>query len=149
MDLRLVQSFSSALGFPISISKTIDIIFANFSKDPPNPLQIFSSKFPYCNSVKLFGLTIDSKMSWHIDIYSLKASIIRRLCVLKGLAGSKWGCHPKVILDFYKLYIRSNLEYGIQFFSIHSSSAFKTLESLQIQLFELLWVCTGILLCLN
>jgi hypothetical protein len=34
-------------------------------------------------------------------------------------------------LDFYKLNIRSNLEYGIQFFSICPSSAFKTLESLQ------------------
>jgi hypothetical protein len=148
-DIRLVKRFSSAFGFPISNSKTEAIIFTNFSRDPPNSLHIFSSEIPYCNSVKLLGLCIDSKMLWHADINSLKFMIIRRLCVPKRLAGRKWGCHPKVILDFYKSYIRPYLEYGIQFFSIHSSSASKPWSLYKILPFKLLWVRTGTLLCLN
>ena len=115
-DISLVQRFSLAFGFPISISKTKAIIFTNGNLDPPNPLTIFSREIPYCNSVKLLGLLMDSKMQWHEHINSLKSLIIQRLCILKRLAGSKWGCHPKIILDFYKLYIRSNIEYGIQIF---------------------------------
>ena len=70
-------------------------------------------------------------MQWHEHINSLKSLIIQRLCILKRLAGSKWGCHPKIILDFYKLYIRSNIEYGIPIFSAGPPSSFKILESLQ------------------
>jgi len=81
--------------------------------------------------VKLLGLFMDSKMQWHEHINPLKSLIIQRLCILKRLSGSKWGCHPKFTLDFYKLNIGSNLEYGIQFFSVCFLSFFKILESSQ------------------
>jgi len=87
-DISLVQRFSLAFGFPISISKTKAIIFTNGTLDPPNPLTIFSREIPYCNSVKLLGLLMDSKMQWHEHINSLKSLIIQRLCILKRLAGS-------------------------------------------------------------
>ena len=72
-DVRLVQRFSLAFGFPISISKTKVIIFTNGTTDSPNPLTIFSREIPYCNSVKLIGLFMDSKMQWHEHIDSLKS----------------------------------------------------------------------------
>ena len=127
-DISLVQRFSLAFGFPISINKTNAIIFTNGTADSPNPLTIFSREIPYCNPVKLLGLLIDSKMQWHEHINSLKSLIIQRLCILKRLAGSKWGCHPKIILDSYKLYICSNIEYGIKIFSARPPSSFKILE---------------------
>ena len=130
-DISLVQRFSLAFGFPISISKTKAFVFTNGTTDPPNPLTILSREIPYCNSVKLLGLLMDSKMLWHEHINSLKSLIIQRLCILKRLAGSMWGCHPKIILDFYKLYIRSNIEYGIQIFSARPPSSIKILEYLQ------------------
>jgi len=61
--MRLVQRLSLAFGFPISISKTEAIIFTNGTTDPPNPLTIFSRVIPYCNSLKLLGLFMDSKCS--------------------------------------------------------------------------------------
>ena len=70
-------------------------------------------------------------MQWHEQLNSLKSLIVQRLCILKRLAGRKWGCHPEIILDFYKLYIRSNIEYGIQIFSAPLPSSFKILEFLQ------------------
>ena len=85
-DISLVQRFSLSFGFPISISNTKAIIFTNGSTDPLNPLTIFSREIPYCNSVKLLGLLMDSKMQWHEHINSLKSLIIQRLCILKRLA---------------------------------------------------------------
>ena len=70
-------------------------------------------------------------MQWHEHINFSKSLIIQRLCILKRLAGRKGGCHPKLILDFYKLYICSILEYGIQVFSVRHPSLFKIIESLQ------------------
>ena len=126
-NIKLAQKFSLAFGFPISICKTKAIIFADGTTDPSNPLTIFLREMPYCNLVKLLGLWPDSKMQWYGFINSL---IIRSLCILKRLAGSKWGCHPKLILGFYKLYIHSNLKYGIQFFLACPLSSIKILESL-------------------
>jgi len=37
-DIRLVHTFSSLFGFPISTSKTKAIIFTNCSRDHPNAL---------------------------------------------------------------------------------------------------------------
>ena len=70
-DIRLVQTFSLAFGFPISNSKTKAIIFTNGAIDPPNPLKLFSREIPYCNSVKLLGLFMDFKMKWHKHIIIL------------------------------------------------------------------------------
>ena len=58
-------------------------------------------------------------------------TILKRLTVLKRLAGSKWGSSPKLIIDFYKIYIRSKLEYGIQFLTNIPVTLFNTLETLQ------------------
>ena len=130
-DRSLVYRLSSAFCFPISISRTKAILFTNGTTDPPNPLTIFSREIPFCKSVTLLGLLMDSKMQWHEHINSLKSLTIYRLCILKRLAGSKWGCHPKIILDFHKLYIHSNIEYGIQIFSACPPFSFKILESSQ------------------
>ena len=119
-DISLVQRFSLAFGFPISISKTKAIIFTNGTLDPPNPLTIFSREIPYCNSVKLLGLLMDSKMQWHEHVNSLKSLIIQRLCILKRLAGSKWGCHPKDYFGF--LQIIYSFKYRIWDSNIFSSS---------------------------
>ena len=77
-DKRLVQRFSLAFGFPISISKTKAIIFINGTTNP-NPPTIFSREIPYCNSVKLLGLYMDSIMQWHEHINSSKSLIIQTL----------------------------------------------------------------------
>ena len=136
-DIRLVQKRSLSFGFPASISKTKAIIFTNGTTAPPNPLTIFSREIPYCNSVKLLGLCMDSKLQWHEHISSLKPLIILRLCILKRFARNKRGCHPYNYIEFYrtiildKLYIFSNIEYGIQFFSALPPSSLKIFESLQ------------------
>ena len=90
-----------------------------------------NSTINYESSVKLLGIVFDSKLIWHDHIKSLKKNIIQKLTLLKQLANLKWGSSPKTMIDFYKVYIRAKMEYGIQFFANSLPQIFNMLESLQ------------------
>ena len=93
--------FSKAFGLPISVPKTKKIVFYN------------------------------QQTTLQPHVMMSRITISKQPFVPMQLAGSKWGSSPKLIIDFYKLYNRSKMEYGIQFLANVPVNLFKTPVTLQ------------------
>lgn len=78
---------------------------------------------------KFLGLTLDAPLlTWKPHINLLKEKCIKRLNIMKCLAGTSWGASREILLKFYTVYIQSLINYGKVIYSSASPSLKHSLE---------------------
>ena len=112
--------------------KTMAMLFTD-KKVPTHPiLHLGGVQINFSMKQKFLGLTLDAPfLTWRHHIDYLKTESTRRLDIMKTLSGVKWGSSSQSQLCFYKIYIRSLINYGAGIYNSASNSQLKKLDTIQ------------------
>ena len=129
---------------PVSASKTKATIFYKRKGFVPPKIWINGNEIDYDPSPKLLGIHLDHGLTWKNHIDFVKKSCMKRLILLKRLATTKWASSPTILLDFYKRFIWSKIEYGIEAYGGCCKTSLAKLETLQSMAIKIVLVFTTI-----
>ena len=95
-------------------------------------VTIKDSPIPFKTQHKFLGLVVDGpRITSGHHIHYLVTSCLKRLNLMKSLAGIKWGADRHTLLRFYCAYIRSCLNYGCEVYGVASPSLLHKLDVIQ------------------
>ena len=94
-------------GFKFSSPKTLGMHFYNKRGLHPDPeLELYNSETKY------LGLLFDSKLTFLPHIKMLINKSLSALNILKFVSSTDWGADSTVLLNLFRLLIRSKLDCG-------------------------------------
>ena len=76
-------------------------------------LSLYGDLFSYYPHIKFLGITSDNRMTFIKHSEKILECCNQNFHHLKTLVNKKWGPNPTTILQVYKQYVRTILEYGI------------------------------------
>lgn len=120
------------IGLDLSEKKSNMCVFTRSRKHLNyNNVYINGAPIKIINKVKYLGLWLDSSLRWSAHINETCEKCYKHLNVLKVLAGSGWGVHPKHLRRLYISLIRSRLDYGSFLYGNSAETHLKKLTMLQ------------------
>lgn len=133
--LNSVCQWTDRWGFLFSPPKCHPIIFRRFMKareleNIPN-LKVYDDTLTYCEEVKFLGVILDSRLNLHKHVQYVKARALKRMPILKCLAGRNCGADRTILLRLYKAMIRPILDYACQILDGPANKAIDSLDSVQ------------------
>ena len=141
-NLTQIDQWTNHNGFWFSANKTKAIHFTAIQRVLINRPQLYvgNNLIPYSESIKLLGLTWDSKLLWREHIARLKADCNKALGMLRSVTCLKWGADQYCALKIYRMYIRAKLDYGAP---VYASASPTLLNSLNVITTEAIRIATG------
>ena len=130
--LDAIHSWTSRWGLTVCAQKSSLLCFT--TRRIPNipTATIDGSPIPFKTQHKFLGLLLDGpRLTWDHHIQYLVTSSLKRLNIMKSLAGVKWGADRRTLLHFYCTYIRSRLDYGCEVYGAASPSILQKLDTIQ------------------
>ncbi|KAL1447058.1 hypothetical protein WDU94_003614 [Cyamophila willieti] len=134
LSLNNLANWSNSSGFLFSPQKCQAIHFCRKTKAHNDPnLSISNHPLTFVNNIKLLGLHLDSKLKFKMYLVLLKSDCLKRLNLMKIFSNIKWGADYKTLLQLYRGFIRSKLDYASIVYSSASSSLLNTLNTVHNQ----------------
>ena len=100
---------------------------------PTRSLHLDGFPIPIVPTQKYLGLLLDSKLNFGPHVDSIRNRCLRRLNILRCIAGQNWGADRTTLLRFYTSLIRPILEYNSFLFDNISQTRKASLEAVQNQ----------------
>ena len=113
--------------------KTTFTIFSLSTKKQKITLTMDGHQINEENNPKYLGITFDPRMTWKAQLEICQNKGIARTCLLRKLAGLKWGADTNILRKTYTGYVRPVLEYGITAWGTAAKSNIQKVNSVQNQ----------------
>ena len=130
-----VSRWADQWGFIFSPAKCNAIIFRRYMKgrelENIPSLKIYDQTVTYLDEVKFLGVILDTRLNLNKYVQYVKAKAIKRMALLKCLAGRGCGADRTVLIQIYKAMIRPILEYACQILDGPNNKAVESLECIQ------------------
>ena len=114
--LTLITKWSKEQGFTFSAPKTTAILFRqglrHIDESHLPTLMLGNERINKTNCVKYLGVMLDDKLNLKTHVDYVKSRAIRRLSILKCIAGKGNGADRTILIRIYKSLIRPILEYA-------------------------------------
>jgi len=113
--LKELEEWLSCWRLSMSANKSSFIIFNNSNSKIESEnldLNLFKEKIDKTEVTTFLGLRFDPKLNFHHQIKYLIDSCNKRLNIIKILSNKDWKIDSNILLQIYKLLIRSLLEYS-------------------------------------
>lgn len=128
--LSQLETWSTQSGLKFSIDKTKCILFSKLrTPTPPPELTYRNLKLKFEPNVRFLGLILNCRLDWKDHIRWLKEESLKRLNVLRVLAGCSWGADRSSMIKVYTSLIRSKIDYGCIVYSSANLKMLSTLDS--------------------
>ena len=141
--LNSLSDWCNKWGFKLSVDKSNAILFHR-KKQTKFVLKLNGQPMTQKDKVKFLGMWFDRRLSWKHHIDYILERCLKRINILKCLAGTKWGTDKETMLIVYKAIIRSVIDYGSE---VYDSAAKTNLEKLDRIQSKCLRLCSGALRC--
>ena len=140
--LNNIHQWTTEIHFRFSQTKTKIVHFTNLSGIHLNrpSLKLAGNIIPYANSVRFFGMILDSKLTWKQHINKMKADCTKLLGIMKSITSHSWGADQYSLMKINRMYIRSKLDYGSPISASASDTQLKILNSIAT---EAIRIATG------
>jgi len=139
--INKVQKWADLNGFRFSPTKTVCVHFCNQRKLHDDPtLTLNSSLIPVVEEAKFLGLIFDKKLNFKAHIAATRKKCISSMNLLKVISHLDWGADRKILLQLFRSFIRSKIDYGSVVYGAARPSYIKQLESIHNAGLRL---CTG------
>jgi len=133
-NINKIQSWASANGFKFSKSKTVCMHFCQLRRHHDEPhLTLDGTPIPVVEETKFLGIIFDRRLTFIPHLKNLKAKCSKALDLLKLVSHTDWGADRKVILNLYRTFIRSKLDYGCVVYGSARKSYLKILDPIHHQ----------------
>ena len=90
-------------------------------------LQINGQEIHQQDTPTYLGVKLDTKLTWSPQISTMHSKGLRKMALMKKLAGTKWGANMKILTQVYTATVRPHMEYAS---SVWSSAAKTSLDQL-------------------
>lgn len=110
--LNSIDGILSTIGLQISAQKSNFCLFSRGRRQYSIDLSINKTAINASENIRYLGIWMDRSLRWSRHINAVFEKTQRYLNVLKVLAGSNWGVHPKHLRRLYISLIRSRLDFG-------------------------------------
>lgn len=111
--LDLMVDKLDCMGLNLSTSKTKICVFSKGRRRNTINLKINDGlSINIVENIKYLGMWLDRSLLWNKHINEIAEKSFKFLNILKVLAGSGWGVHPKHLRSLYISLIRSRLDFG-------------------------------------
>ena len=107
-----IQQWTDEWGLQISKIKTQATVFSLATLKEKITLKLGDRTLPQEETPIFLGVKLDPCLSWKPQIDEMAPKGIRKLALLKKLAGTHWGANSKIIKTVYTGAVRPTLEYG-------------------------------------
>lgn len=134
--LNSVVKMLDNIGLQLSGSKSKVFIFSRGRRREKVELKINNDFLPLNDNIKYLGLWLDRSLRWSRHINQIVEKSTTFLNLLKVLAGSGWGIHPRHIRSLYLSLIRSRFDYGCYFYDNSAKNIFIKLSRFKTKPFE-------------
>jgi len=124
-SLNILNNSLNSIQLSVSPAKSNVIIFTRKRRYETPHFFLGGVPIPIVPRDKYLGLILDSELRLKSHILYITSFVSKWSNLLRSLASSWWGSHPKPILQIYKAIIRAQIEYGRFLFSSASLSNLK------------------------
>ena len=111
----------------INRTKTEATCFSLSPKREEFILQINGQEIHQQDTPTYLGVKLDRKLTWSPHISTMHSKGLRKMALMKKLAGTKWGANMKILTQVYTATVRPHMEYAS---SAWSSAAKTNLDQL-------------------
>ena len=129
--LYAFECFSNNSCLPTAPSKSAIVQFHNRRNPQSALLTLNGVVIQEQQHIKYLGLTLDQKLTFRLHIENVRIKCLRKMRILQRLLNTPWGCHEKTLINFYKTYIRSQIDYGLIVYGSCSNTLLCSLETVQ------------------
>ena len=141
LAINKLTDWTNSVGFKFSSAKTKAFHICRIRGcQKSSDLFLQGEKIIWATSLKILGITLDSRLRYDEHLKLLRDKAFKSLNVLKTVSRTKFGGDRKTMLLLYKSFIRSRLEYGAQCFGNASERTLKILDPIHHAGIRL---CTG------
>ncbi|KAF0721173.1 Reverse transcriptase domain-containing protein [Aphis craccivora] len=127
--ISALQAWILVSGFSFSVEKFQFTVFTNKRNIVITPITMNNILLPMKNTVKILGVTFDSRNSWIPHFKTIRKNSLIRMNILKCLTHKSWRSHLSSLLQIYKALILSKLEYNSFLFINAKTSALKIIDT--------------------
>ena len=112
-SLVIIKNNLLSLGLELSPQKTKLLHFNNKQINPgQTEIKIDEHIIKSSDSARFLGITYDYKMSFAPHLFNVKKKCMKALNIIKYLCGTWWGSDPETLINLYKNFVRSHIDYG-------------------------------------
>ena len=132
--LNKIEKWAMENGFKFSSSKTVGMHFCDKRGLHPDPvLRLCNSPIKIIPETIYLGFNFDNQLAFLTHIKMLKNKCLNALNILKCVFSIDWGADSTVLLNLYRLLIRSKLDYGCIVYGSVRPSYIKLLDTVHHQ----------------
>ena len=82
-------------------------------EEPELQLKINNENIDWVKTTRYLGVTLDAPtLTWKNHYEELAREGLQRVNIMRAISGTNWGANTELLLNFYKMYIRSKITYG-------------------------------------
>ena len=139
-NLNKIGEWARDNGFIFSYDKTESVHFWKFKQSRKPELTLNKEPIKVSAKAKFLGLIWDRGLTFKDHIQYLRGKCLKALGMLRVLSHTDWGADTHTLLQLYKSFIRSKIDYGS---IVYTSASFNVLKRLYSVNNEALRICTG------
>ena len=138
-----IQTWTSSVGFKLSIEKTQAIMFyknIRWKQNQEINLFIGNNQIMFKDTVKFLGLIFDTHLNWKAHVAYIKTKCNSTFNLMLKLSHTTWGARRQIMLMLYKALVLSKIDYGSPIYGAASEATLKSLDSIHTRGLRL---CSG------
>ena len=115
----------------VSTTKSSVVPFTRKRKIPPISLKYKGCELAVESKFKYLRITFDTRLTYRYHIDNVHTKCLKRINLMRLLAGSSWGAQKRSLVAIYRALVRSVLEYGLEVFHFAPKKYLIRLERIQ------------------
>ena len=92
--------------------KTVSTLFSLSTTKEKVKLTLEDQQVPHVDTPTFLGVTLNTRLTWNPHIEAVEAGSIKRLSLMKKLAGTKWAGHSGILRQVYSGAVRPIAQYA-------------------------------------
>lgn len=141
--LRSLEDWSYLHGIAFQPQKSSCLLIQRRNKMVQLPvIKLQDEIINWVEKIRYLGIILDKRCSWIPQVEAMCVKANKAINIMKFFCKTWWGGHPLTMLNFYKAYVRSHLDYGSLILLKCTKNTLAKLDRVQ---FQGLRVCLGLM----
>ena len=126
-----IQKWTDDWGLDINKVKTVSTVFSLSTSKENIQLKLDNVILPQVETPTFLGVKLDSRLTWKPHLEEVEARSIRKLAIMRKLAGTTWGASSSILKNVYTGSVRPILEYASNAWNTAAKSNKDRLDKVQ------------------
>ena len=129
--INAVCKWTKDWALELNTTKTVSTLFSLSTSKEKVTLKLQNQEVPQVNTPTFLGVILDTRLTWKPHIEATEGKAMRKLSLMKKLAGTKWGANSSILKQVYTGTVRPVVEYASTTWNTASRTNKTTLDRVQ------------------